>query len=99
MQGKRNLEQITKSVDKINSVSDADIRAVLYTTVDVITDDLAKGLIVRIGDLDRLRLSLSNEGFATEAEVTGNAVKNTKILVAPGTKLKQMQQTLVFEKT
>jgi predicted histone-like DNA-binding protein len=98
VQGERNLEQITKSVEKISTVSGADIRAVLYAMVDVITDDLANGLIVRIGDLGSLRLSLSSEGFATEAEVTGNAVKNTKILFTPGTKLKQMQQTLVFEK-
>ena len=97
-QGERDLEQITKSVEKISTVSGADIRAVLYALVDVITDDLANGLIVRIGDLGSLRLSLSSEGFPTEAEVSGNAVKNTKILFTPGTKLKTMQQTLKFEK-
>ncbi len=98
VQGERDLEQITKSVEKISTVSGADIRAVLYAVVDVITDDLANGLIVRIGDLGSLRLSLSSEGYDTEKEVNANAIKNTKILFTPGTKLKTMQQTLKFEK-
>ncbi len=66
--------------------------------VDVITDDLANGLIVRIGDLGSLRLSLSSEGFANEVDVTAKAIKNSKILFTPGTKLKDMQKTLKFEK-
>ncbi len=49
--GERNLDQLTKSIEKISTVSGADIRAVLYAVVDVITDDLTNGLIVRIGDL------------------------------------------------
>ncbi len=64
-QGERDLEQITTSVEKISTVSGADIRGVLYGTVDVVTDDLANGLIVRLGDLGSLRLSLSSDGFAT----------------------------------
>ena len=70
----------------------------MYAVVDVITDDLANGLIVRIGDLGSLRMSFSSEGFATEAEVSSNAVKNTKIIFTPRPKLKTMQQTLKFEK-
>jgi predicted histone-like DNA-binding protein len=88
--GERNLDQLTKSIEKISTVSGADIRAVLYAVVDVITDDLTNGLIVRIGDLGSLPLSLSSDGFATEAEVSGNAIKNTKILFTPGIKLKGM---------
>ncbi len=98
VQGERNLEQITKSVEKISTVSGADIRAVLYALVDVITDDLANGLIVRIGDLGSIRLSLSSEGFANEADVTAKAIRNSKILFTPGPKLKDMQKTLKFEK-
>jgi predicted histone-like DNA-binding protein len=97
-QGERDLEQLTKSIEKISTVSGADIRAVLYAVVDVITDDLANGLIVRIGDLGSLRISFSSEGFATEKQVSSNAVKRTKIIFTPGPKLKTMQQTLKFEK-
>ncbi|MFC4232601.1 HU family DNA-binding protein [Parasediminibacterium paludis] len=98
VQGERSLEQITKSIEKICTVSGADIRAVLYSMVDVITDDLANGLIVRIGDLGSLRLSLSSEGFAKEKDVTASAIKSSKILFTPGPKLKEMQHTLKFEK-
>jgi predicted histone-like DNA-binding protein len=98
IQGERNLEHLTTDIEKISTVSGADIRGVLYATVDVVTDDLANGMIVRIGDLGSLRMSFSSEGFATADEVNGKAVKNTKIIFTPGPKLKAMQKTLKFEK-
>ena len=48
--GEKNLEQLTKSIEKISTVSGADIRAVLYALVDVITEDLSNSQIVRLGE-------------------------------------------------
>ena len=96
--GERDIEQLTKSIEKISTVSGADIRAVLYAMVDVISHEMADGRIVRLGDLGSLRISLSSDGFATEKEVTATAIRKTKILFNPGEKLKQMQQTIKFEK-
>ena len=55
-QGEANISELTRSIEKISTVSGADIRAVLYAFVDVVKDDLAAGRIVRIGDLGSLRV-------------------------------------------
>ena len=96
--GEKNLEQLTKSIEKISTVSGADIRAVLYALVDVITEDLSNSQIVRLGDLGSLRLNVSSDGKTTDKEVNAAAIRNTKLVFTPGKKLKEMQQTLKFEK-
>ncbi len=45
MRGEMTLEEMTKSIEKICTVSGADIRAVLYAMVDVSIDQLNDGTI------------------------------------------------------
>ena len=96
--GEKNLDQLTKSIEKISTVNGADIRAVLYALVDVIADDLSNSQIVRLGDLGSLRLNVSSEGMDKETEVSAASIKSTKLVFTPGTKLKEMQKVLKFEK-
>jgi len=96
--GEKNLEQLTKSIEKISTVSGADIRAVLYAMVDVITEELSDSQIVRLGELGSLRLNVSSEGKDTSKDVSATAIRSTKLVFTPGKKLKEMQQTLKFEK-
>lgn len=49
--GEITLDQLTEKIEKISTVSGADIRAVLYALVDVIPSELANSQIVRVGDL------------------------------------------------
>ncbi|MDR7793741.1 HU family DNA-binding protein [Riemerella anatipestifer] len=97
-QGEKTLEGLTKDIEKISTVSGADIRAVLYALVDVMQNSLSDGQIVRLGELGSMRVSLSSEGKAKEEEVTSAAVKSAKVLFTPGSDLKKMLQTLKFEK-
>ncbi|AIH01968.1 HU family DNA-binding protein [Riemerella anatipestifer] len=97
-QGEKTLEGLTKDIEKISTVSGADIRAVLYALVDVMQTSLSEGRIVRLGELGSMRVSLSSEGKAKEDEVTSAAVKSAKVLFTPGSDLKKMLQTLKFEK-
>ncbi len=60
---------MAKAIEKISTVSGADIRAVLYALVDVSIDNLPKGAIVRLGDLGSLRVSISSEGRDADDEV------------------------------
>jgi predicted histone-like DNA-binding protein len=96
--GEKDLEGITKLIEKISTVSGADIRAVLYALVDVAIDELADGKIIRLGDLGSLRVSLSSAGVTEEKDVTASVIKGTSIIFTPGKKLKQMQNNLEFEK-
>ncbi len=98
MDGEMNLNDMTKAIEKICTVSGADIRAVLYALVDVSIDNLSNGTIVRLGDLGSLRMSLSSDGKAAAAEVTASAIKSTSIIFTPGSRIKEMQNTLKFQK-
>lgn len=96
--GERSLAALTKDIEKISTVSGADIRAVLYGLVDVMQSALANGEAVRLGELGSLRVSISSEGKASEKEVTAASIKNAKVIFTPGKQLKNMLETLEYQK-
>lgn len=96
--GEVDIDELTRDIEKISTVSGADIRAVLYALVDVATNELADGNIVRLGDMGSLRMSLSSSGFDASESVNATAIKGTKVLFTPGKQLKKMQKTLTYEK-
>lgn len=99
MSGEKALDGLTRDIEKISTVSGADIRAVLYALVDVMKDALADGQIVlRIGELGSLRVSFSSEGKATEKEVTAASIKQAKVIFTPGKDIKDTLATLTYEK-
>ena len=98
MSGEKALDGLTRDIEKISTVSGADIRAVLYALVDVMKDVLADGQIVRIGELGSLRVSFSSEGKATEKEVTAASIKQAKVIFTPGKDIKDTLTTLTYEK-
>lgn len=98
VQGEKTLDDLTKGVEKISTVSGADIRAVQYATVDVSIEHLANGQIVRLGDLGSLRVSFSSEGADKESDITANSITDARILFTPSPRLKEMLNTLKFEK-
>lgn len=98
MDGEVNLSDLTKAIEKICTVSGADIRAVLYALVDVSVDNLANGTIVRLGELGSMRISLSSEGKPEASEVTSSAIKSTSVIFTPGTRIKEMLATAKFQK-
>lgn len=98
MDGELSLNDLTKSIEKICTVSGADIRAVLYALVDVSVDSLSDGTIVRLGDLGSLRVSLSSEGKAKAEEVSAAAVKNASVIFTPGTRIRDMLASAKYKK-
>ncbi|GET23942.1 HU family DNA-binding protein [Prolixibacter sp. NT017] len=96
MNGELDLEDLTKAIEKISTVSGADIRAVVYAMVDVMKDSLANGRIVRLGDLGSLRVSISSEGKATAEEVNASTIKGARVLFSPGKELKDMLKTVTY---
>ncbi|WP_167619308.1 HU family DNA-binding protein [Maribellus sediminis] len=96
--GEMTLNKLTKSIEKVSTVSGADIRAVLYAMVDVMKDALSDGQIVRLGDLGSLRISISSNGEATADDVDKNSVKGARTIFTPSTELKNMLKTIDFKK-
>jgi predicted histone-like DNA-binding protein len=98
MNGEMNLSDLTKAIEKICTVSGADIRAVLYALVDVSVDNLSNGTIVRLGDLGSMRISLSSEGKLKAEEVKPTSIKSSSVIFTPGTKIKEMLANAKFQK-
>lgn len=98
MIGELSLEGLTKAIEKISTVSGADIRAVLYALVDVMDGALAEGQIVRLGELGSLRVSFSSEGKSKAEEVNATSIKNPKVIFTPGKNIKKTLASLTYEK-
>ena len=98
MEGEMDIDALTKSIEKISTVSGADIRAVLYALVDVSIDGLSRGAIIRMGELGSLRITLRSEGKLSAQEVVSTSVKKAGIIFTPGARLKEMLKTLKFLK-
>ena len=97
-QGETTIEGFTKKIEKISTVSGADIRAVLYALVDVMVDEVAEGNIARLGDLGSFRVNISSEGKEKESEVNATTITGGKIIFTPSNKLRDMLKTLKYEK-
>lgn len=96
--GEVSLNDLTKQIEKISTVSGADIRAVLYALVDVSISNLENGNIVRLGELGSLRPSFNSEGRDTEEEVNASVIKRSSVVFTPGSSIKDMLKTVKYKK-
>lgn len=96
--GEKTLAGLTREIEKMSTVSGADIRGVLYALVDVMVNSLGDGQVVRLGELGSLRVSISSEGMATADEVNASAIKGAKVIFTPGKDIKKMLNNLEYQK-
>jgi predicted histone-like DNA-binding protein len=97
--GEWNIDRLTKSIEKICTVSGADIHAVLYALVDVAVDGLGEGAIIRLGELGSMRVTLNSEGRPTAEEVDARCIKKSGIIFTPGSRIKETLKDVKFVKT
>jgi predicted histone-like DNA-binding protein len=95
--GETNINKLIERIEKISTVSGADIRGVLYALVDVVPEEMAEGNIVRIGDLGSFRVSISSEGHDNEDDVSSNSVTDSRVIFSPGDKFDRMLNNLTFQ--
>ena len=98
MDGEMTLDDMTKAIERACTVNGADIRAVLYALVDISVDNLSSGTIIRLGDLGSLRISLSSEGKDKADDVSASAIKGTNVIFTPGPRIKDMLNTVKYQK-
>ena len=98
LDGEMSMPEMTTAIEKICTVSGADILAVFYALVDVSINNLSNGTIIRLGELGSLRPSLSSDGKATEAEVNAGSIKYANVLFTPGSRIKDMLSAAKFKK-
>ncbi len=96
--GEVGLLEICQEIEKISTVSEADIMAVLTSLVSIVPDKLTKSNVVRLGDLGSFRPSIGSHGMAKEEEVSANSIKSNKILFRPGKRLKKAMKAAEYKK-
>lgn len=95
--GETNIDKLIERIEKISTVSGADIRGVLYALVDVVPEEMAEGNIVRIGDLGSFRVSISSEGHESADDVSSNSITDSRVIFSPGDKFDRMLNNLTFQ--
>ena len=96
--GELTLAGLSKRIEQMCTVNGADIRAVVYAMVEVMKLEMADGKIVRLGELGSLRVNISSEGVENEEDVKAGIIRNAKVIFTPGKDLKNMLETLTYEK-
>ncbi|WP_373921483.1 hypothetical protein [Prolixibacter sp. NT017] len=77
-----------------NTVRGADICAVLYAIVSIVSCLLVDGQIVRLDGVSSLWGSISAEGKATADEANATTIKGAKVVFSPGKEIKEMLKTV-----
>lgn len=96
--GEAGIRELSQRIQQTCTVTRADVMAVLIALEDVVSDSLANGEIVRLGELGSLQVSLSGSGAATKEEYHDGLIERAKILFRGGQTLSNMLGTLKYEK-
>lgn len=96
--GETNLDDLAKYASSVSTVSKGDILAVLETIFEKVSQDLAEGKIVRVGEHFTLQAGATGLPSEKEEEVTASKIKSGHILFRPGKVLNNMIKLMTFKK-
>lgn len=96
--GSVTLKQLGKEIAQRSTVNHADTVAVLEALTQVMVDNLSEGRIVRLGDFGSFQISISSEGAENEKKFNSSLVRKPKMVFRAGTDLREMLDSLKFEK-
>lgn len=92
------LRALGKEITQRSTVNHADTLAVLEALTQVLTERLAEGKIVRLGDFGAFQISIGSEGVENPEKFHASYIKTKKVTFRPGVDLKEMLNNLKFEK-
>ncbi len=90
--------KIEDALVRETSLSKADIRGVLVTLGDIISDYLTEGFNVKLDELGTLSLRVKSEGAATIEEVSAGNVSGVSVGFRPSVELSDKVEKTQFEK-
>ena len=97
--GDTTLRSLCKEIAARSTVSSADTQAVLVALTEVLTEHLADGKIVRLGDFGAFQVSVGSAGAETKEKFNTSMIKSKKVVFRPGIDIKEMLNSLKFERT
>ena len=96
--GELTMDDLCKQIEKNCTLTSTDIMAVLNATDEVMREQLANSMIVRVGNLGHMRLSLSGKGALTPEKFTVGHITKARIIFTPSKATKKALKVLEYEK-
>lgn len=96
--GETTIEHLQKLISKISAVSEGDVRSVLMTLTQLVATELAAGRRVSLGELGRLRISLSSRAVERGEDFTVQDIRRAKVTFRPGVLIRSELQTLSYQR-
>lgn len=96
--GEAGIRELSQRIQQSCTVTRADVMAVLIALEDVVSDSLANGEIVRLGELGSLQVSLKSSGAETPDDFHDGLIEKGKIIFRGGETLTNMLTTLKYQK-
>ena len=96
--GKASERDVAKEAARISTVSEGDTANVLENFLSIITNELARGNIVELGEFGSFWLRVDTEGSETENEVRASNIHKVLVRFTPGKEFQQALDAITFEK-
>lgn len=96
--GEITIEDLAEDISHASSITESDVFAVLQSLVREIPRNIARGNIVRLGNLGSFRLSAKSTGSDLAEEVTAANIKGSKLLFHPGKQIAKELASLTYKK-
>lgn len=96
--GRITITHLTEEIGRTSTVNGADIRAVLYSLVELVPKHLSEGKIVELQGLGSFRVSISSKAEDSPEEVTAHSIKKGRVIFTAGKAFKDMLKLLSFKK-
>ncbi len=96
--GKVDQLQVAKMAADVSTVSPADTAAVIENFLSIVTNEIARGNIVQLGDFGSFWLRTELEGETLEGDVRKDNITNVLPRFSPGKRGQQALDAIEFEK-
>lgn len=90
------LDTLARRVAKASMATRGDVLGVITSLVEEIIESLEEGNSVKLGDLGRMRVSLSSTGMEKADEVSAHNIRKGKIIFTPSVMLKDRINRISF---
>jgi len=90
--GTHNLQDLSKEISQVSSLSAGDVYNVIVNLCDVLPKLLMDGNSLKMDGFGSFRLSFSSEGSANKEDVTAGSIKDIYILFEPDNAIKERVQ-------
>ena len=92
------LDELSQQISVSTTLTETDCQAVVYSLVNMVSKELEKGNIVRLGHLGSFQISVKGNASPSPEMVTVKNIKSASIIYRPGVRFKKLLASLKFSK-